>query len=75
MTQERLLQAIIDAELTPEDLTLVLRYSKALVQREALKSAQGKIKEEQAAAISAAESKIQELQAQIERIEAQLRQV
>lgn len=74
MTQEELLKAINDAGLKPEDLTLVLRYSKALVEREALKSAQGKVKEEQAAAVQAAEAKIQELQSQIEMIEAQLRQ-
>lgn len=74
LTTEQVTAAVNKAGLTEEDLTIVLRYSKALVEREALKSAQGKAREEQASAVQAAEAKIQELQSQIEMIEAQLRQ-
>lgn len=72
MTQEQLLAAINAAGLTAEDLTLVLSFSAALVQREKTRAAMAKERAVQAAAHQESESKIQALQAAFDAIDAQL---
>lgn len=72
MTQEQLLAAINAAGLTAEDLTLVLSFSAALVQREKTRAAMAKERAVQAAAHQESEGKIQALQAAFDAIDAQL---
>ncbi|MGL4558477.1 MAG: hypothetical protein ACRCV5_13320, partial [Afipia sp.] len=70
--QEELLKAINDAGLTAEGLTTVLKFAGALVQRETLRAAMLKERMAQASAVQASETKLQELQAQFDAIDAQL---
>ena len=72
MTQEQLLEAIIKSGLTAEELTLVLSFAAALVQREKLKSAMAKVRTAQNVAHQESEATLQALQGQIDAIEAQL---
>ena len=74
MTQDELLQAINDAGLTAAELTLVLSFAAALVQREKLRAAMAKERQAQAAAHQDSEAKVQALQAAFDAIEAQLAQ-
>ena len=72
MTQEQLLEAIINSGLTAEELTLVLSFAAALVQREKLKSAMANVRQKQNVAHQESEATLQALQGQIDAIEAQL---
>ena len=74
MTQEQLLDAINAAGLTAEELTLVLSFAAALVQREKLRAAMAKERQAQAAAHQESEAKVQALQSAFDAIEAQLAQ-
>lgn len=72
MTIEQLLAAINAAKLTPDELTLVLSFAAALVQREKLRAAMLRERTEQATAVQASEAKLQALQAAFDAIDAQL---
>ena len=72
MTQEELLHAINASGLTPDELSLVLSFAAALVQREKLKAAMAKERAAQATAHQQSEAALQALQQQIDSIEAAL---
>lgn len=72
MTQEQLLAAINASGLTAEELTLVLSFAAALVQREKLRAAMAKERASQASATQQSEARIQALQQQFDAVEAQL---
>jgi hypothetical protein len=72
MTTEQLLAAINAAGLTPEELTLVLSFAAALVQREKIRASMAKERAAQSTAVQQSEAAIQALQAQFDAIEAQL---
>ncbi len=74
MTQEQLLEAINAAGLTAEELTLVLSFAAALVQREKLRAAMAKERQAQAESVQASEAKLQALQAQFDAVNAALAQ-
>lgn len=72
MTQEELLQAINASGLTAAELTLVLSFAAALVQREKLRGAMDKERAAQGEAVQASEAKLQSLQAQFDAVNAQI---
>ena len=72
MNEEQLLSAINASGLKPEELTLVLSFAAALVNREKLRAAMAKEKAAQLAGVQESESRLQALQAQFDAIEAQL---
>jgi hypothetical protein len=72
MTIDQLLAAINAAGLKPEELTLVLSFAAALVQREKLRASMAKERAAQSVAVQQSEAAIQALQAQFDAIEAQL---
>lgn len=74
MTADELLAAINASGLTADELTLVLSFAAALVQREKLRAAMAKERQAQAAAHQESETKVQALQAAFDAIEAQLAQ-
>lgn len=72
MTQEELLQAINDSGLDAAELTLVLSFAAALVQREMLRGAMDAERAAQVVAVQASEAKLQALQAQFDAVDAQI---
>ena len=72
MTQEELLQAINDSGLDAAELTLVLSFAAALVQREMLRGAMDAERAAQVVAVQASEAKLQALQAQVDAVDAQI---
>jgi hypothetical protein len=72
MNADELLKAINDAGLTAPELTLVLSFAAALVNREKLRASMAKERAAQSTAVQASEAAIQALQAQFDAIEAQL---
>ena len=72
MTADELLAAINASGLTPTQLATVLKFASALVERETLRAAMLRERNEQAAAHQASEARLQALQAQFDAIDAQL---
>lgn len=72
LTTEQVTAAVNKAGLTEEDLTIVLSFAYALVQREKVRAAMTGARMAQATAIQESEAKLQELQAQFDAIEATL---
>ena len=69
MTVEEVVSAINASGLKPEELTLVLSFAAALVNREKLRAAMARTREEQASANQQYETAIQGLQEQFNAIE------
>lgn len=72
MTADELLAAINASGLTPVQLATVLKFASALVERETLRAAMLRERNEQAAAHQESEARLQALQQQFDAIDAQL---
>lgn len=72
MTADELLAAINASGLTPAQLATVLKFASALVERETLRAAMLRERNEQAAAHQESEARLQALQQQFDAIDAQL---